>query len=140
MIVLMIHNIPEGIATFVTSMNDTTFGIKLAIAISFHNIPEGISIAIPIYYSTNSKKKAFLYTFIAGISELVGSFITYMFLYRYIDDMIMSLLFAVIGGLMINIAVSELFPSASQYGKIKNIIISIICTIIVMLFCHYILH
>ena len=139
MIVLILHNIPEGIATFITSMNDITFGITLALAISFHNIPEGISIAIPIYYSTNSKIKPFIYTFIAGISELLGAFITYKFLYKYMNNLILSSLFAIIAGLMIHISMSELLPSAKEYGSINRIMKAIICAIILMIMCHYLL-
>ena len=64
MLVIMMHNIPEGIATFITTTNNIKLGITLTIAIALHNIPEGISISIPIYYSTNSKLNAFLYTLI----------------------------------------------------------------------------
>ena len=39
MIALMIHNFPEGIATFMTSISDINLGISLAIAIMMHNIP-----------------------------------------------------------------------------------------------------
>jgi len=140
MIVLMLHNIPEGIATFITSMNDITFGITIALAISLHNIPEGISIAVPIYYSTNSKLKPFIYTFIAGISELFGAMLTYKFLYPYMNDLILSFLFAIIGGLMIHIAISELLPSANRYGSINKIIKEVIYAAILMLICHYLLH
>ena len=65
MIVLIFHNMPEGIATFLSSYQDLSLGIKLAIAIMLHNIPEGISIAVPIYYSTRNKKLAFRNAFIS---------------------------------------------------------------------------
>jgi len=55
MFVIMMHNIPEGIATFITTTNNINLGIMLTTAIALHNIPEGISISIPIYYSTNNK-------------------------------------------------------------------------------------
>ena len=84
-IALMIHNIPEGILTFSTTTANVSLGITLALSIMFHNIPEGISISIPIYYSTGNRFKAFLYTFISGISELLGALITYIFLYNYIN-------------------------------------------------------
>ena len=69
MIALMIHNIPEGILTFLTSTINIKLGIKLSIAIMMHNIPEGITIAIPLYYSTKSKFKAIKNTLISGLSE-----------------------------------------------------------------------
>ena len=55
MLVIMMHNIPEGIATYITTTQNINLGITLTIAIALHNIPEGISISIPIYYSTGSK-------------------------------------------------------------------------------------
>ncbi len=59
MLAIVLHNIPEGIVTFLSASTNQKLGLSLALAISFHNIPEGISIAIPIYFSTKNKKKAF---------------------------------------------------------------------------------
>mgnify|MGYP003303495180 CR=1 FL=1 len=56
MIAIILHNIPEGIVTFIVSNKNIILGISICVAIALHNIPEGISIAIPIYYSTKSKK------------------------------------------------------------------------------------
>lgn len=36
-----IHNFPEGIATFVSALNDPALGVSIAVAIAIHNIPEG---------------------------------------------------------------------------------------------------
>ena len=80
MLAIILHNIPEGIATFISTTKDTSLGISLATSIAFHNIPEGISISIPIYYSTKSKTKAILYTFISALSEQIGAILTYLFL------------------------------------------------------------
>lgn len=43
MIAIILHNIPEGIATFVASSSNTKLGISLAVAIAMHNIPEDCS-------------------------------------------------------------------------------------------------
>ena len=69
MLVLILHNLPEGIATFLSSYQDITLGLKLGFAITLHNIPEGIAIAVPIYFSTKSKFKALKATFISSIAE-----------------------------------------------------------------------
>ena len=108
MIGLILHNIPEGILTFITSTYDKKLGLSLAFAICMHNIPEGIMISIPIYYSTNSKLKAILYTFISSISEIFGSIITYLFLYNYINDIVIALLLSFVCGIMSYIAIFEL--------------------------------
>jgi len=133
MIAIIIHNIPEGIATFVSTTKDTSLGISLAIAIALHNIPEGISIGIPIYYSTNSKFKAFIYTFISALSEPFGAIITYLFLYPFITDTILGMLFSLIAGIMMQISICELIPGSKKY-QYKNIFnISFLIGILFML-------
>ena len=117
MIGLIIHNIPEGIITFFTASNNIKLGISMTIAIAMHNIPEGISIGIPTYYSTNSKIKSFIYTFVAAISEIFGAFITYLFLSNYINNIIMGILFSVIAGIMIYISLYELLLESINYKK-----------------------
>ena len=46
MIAIIIHNIPEGIATFIACNHDLRLGIPLAIAITLHNIPEGLAVGV----------------------------------------------------------------------------------------------
>lgn len=43
MIGITIHNIPEGIATFITTNENIKLGISITIAITMHNIPEDCS-------------------------------------------------------------------------------------------------
>ena len=116
---IMLHNIPEGIATYVLSTINLKLGIMLSIAIILHNIPEGICIAVPIYYSTNNKNKAFLYTFISGISEFIGAVLSMLILYKYINIEIISILFSLIAGIMIYIGYNELIDTAKKYNN-KN--------------------
>ena len=135
MFVIMMHNIPEGIATFITTTNNTKLGIILTIARALHNIPEGISISIPIYYSTNSKFKAFLYTFISGMSEPLGALISYLFLSRFVNDTILGVIYSIIAGMMINISINELYKEANIYSK-KNTIIYFILGSFIMILNH----
>lgn len=136
MIALMFHNFPEGIATYISGYQDTTLGITIAMAIALHNIPEGVSIAMPIYYSTGSRKKAFLYTFISGIAEPVGAIMSYLFLKPYINDFILSVVFALVAGIMIYISFAELIPEAKSYNHNLIYIFSIILGICVMPISH----
>lgn len=41
MIAIVIHNIPEGIVTYLATNSEVKLGISLGIAIAMHNIPEG---------------------------------------------------------------------------------------------------
>ncbi len=127
MLAIILHNIPEGIATYISCKNDFSLGLKLTIAIALHNIPEGISISIPIYYATRSKKKALLYTFISGFSEVVGAIISFLFLDGLENDLFMGFLYSMIAGIMISISIKELIPESLNYNlKSKTIIYFII--------------
>lgn len=117
MIAIILHNIPEGIVTFIVSNKNLMLGLSICIAIALHNIPEGISIAIPIYYSTKSKKKAILYTLLASLSEPIGAILTGLFLVNYVNDMVLGLLFAFIAGIMIQISSVKLLPTGNSYNR-----------------------
>lgn len=134
MLAIIIHNMPEGMATFMASNTNISLGISLTIAIALHNIPEGISIAVPIYYSTNSKLKAILYTFLSGLSEVFGAIITYLFLKPFINDYMMGILFSVIAGIMMHISIFELLPTSLNYKNKKLTKIFFILGIIFVLF------
>lgn len=117
MIGIILHNIPEGMATYMLSSINLKLGIILSIAIVMHNIPEGIGISIPIYCGTGNKKKAFIYTLISGISEPVGAIISMLFLYKFINITIMGVIYAVIAGIMVYIGYFELIKISKQYGE-----------------------
>ena len=134
MLAIVLHNIPEGIATFLSASANKSLGLSLALAISFHNIPEGISTAIPIYFATKNKKKAFLCTFISGFSEPVGSIIAYLVLAKYMNNFLMSILLSFIAGLMIHIATFELLKESISYKRYKRTYLFFIIGVFFMLF------
>ena len=129
---ILLHNFPEGIATFMAAYTDPTLGITLAIAISMHNIPEGISVALPIYYATNSKRRALFYTFISGIAEPIGALLAWLVLAPYITASMMGALFAMVAGIMLYIAFEELLPSSRQYGHDRLALWSLFAGVCVM--------
>ena len=136
MIAIIIHNIPEGIATYISSETNIKLGISITIAIAMHNIPEGISIAMPVYYATKNKKKAISLTFISGMSEPLGAILAYLFLKPIVNDTIMGGIFAIIAGIMAYISIVELLPNALQYKEKKKTIISFLIGILFMYVNH----
>ena len=114
---IAIHNFPEGLATFVGGLQDPALGLSIAVAVAIHNIPEGIAVSVPLYYATGSKKKAFFYSFLSGLSEPIGAMIGYFLLFRYFNDFVFGLLFAVVAGIMVFISLDELLPTAEKYGE-----------------------
>ncbi len=137
MLALILHNFPEGIATFMSSYKDMELGIKLAIAIAFHNIPEGISIAVPIYYATKSKKNALVKTFLSGIAEPIGALLAYIFLSKYITDSLISMILLLVGGIMITLAIEVIFPKAKKYNLNKYLYLGLIIGTVLILFNYF---
>lgn len=112
-----IHNFPEGLATFTAALNDPSLGIPIAVAIAIHNIPEGIAVAVPIFYATGSRMKAFKLSFLSGLSEPIGALVGYVLLYRFFNEAMFGLIFAGVAGIMVYISLDELLPSAREYGE-----------------------
>jgi len=137
MFALILHNFPEGIATFMSSYTNISLGIKLAIAIAFHNIPEGISIAVPIYYATGSKKEALLKTFLSGIAEPIGALIAYIFLSKYITNTLISLILILVGGIMITLAIEGILPKAKEYHLNSFLYFGFILGVILIMFNYF---
>ena len=133
MLAIIMHNIPEGIATFLSSSSNLSLGISLAIAIALHNIPEGISISVPVYSATGSKKRAFIYTLISALAEPLGGVIAYLFLAPIITDNIMGYTLAIIAGIMLHISLLKLLPAAIKYREKKKILAFFIIGILFMI-------
>ncbi|KAI8468657.1 MAG: zinc transporter ZIP [Monoraphidium minutum] len=114
-----LHNLPEGLATFVAALASPSAGAAIAFAIALHNIPEGIVVAMPIYYATGSKWKGFMWSLISGISEPIGGLIGYALLVSSGGGLASPLAFAVtfafVAGMMVYIAIRELLPTALRF-------------------------
>ena len=135
MIVIILHNIPEGIITYITSDINLKLGMSMTLAIALHNIPEGVAIALPIYYGSKSKFKALLYTLIASLSEPFGAIITYLFLGKLINLAIIGCVYSLVAGMMIEIAIFELL-SESLNKSYKVTFSGSLCGIFIFLLSH----
>jgi ZIP family zinc transporter len=129
---IAIHNFPEGLATFMSAIQDPTLGISIAVAIAIHNIPEGIAVSVPIFFATGDKKKAFKYSFLSGLSEPVGAILGFFILRAFISDALFGIVFAGVAGIMVYISLDELLPTAEKYGKHHYAIGGLIVGMIVM--------
>jgi zinc transporter ZupT len=114
-IAIGLHNLPEGLATFVASMNDPKVGAVLAIAIAMHNIPEGLCVALPMYYATQSKWKAFGYAVLSGMAEPFAALLGWAVLARTFSHTTFGVLFGMVAGMMVIISARELLPTAHRY-------------------------
>lgn len=116
-IAIALHNFPEGLATFLSALDDPSLGLSIAVAIAIHNIPEGIAVAVPIFYATGSRRRAFRLSFLSGLSEPMGAVIGYFLLLPFMSDAVFGVVFAAVAGIMVFISLDELLPAAERYGE-----------------------
>lgn len=129
---IAIHNFPEGLATFMAALVDPALGLSIAVAIAIHNISEGISVAVPIYFATGNKKKAFIYTFLSGLAEPIGGLVGYLVLRPFLSTQLMGVVFGVVAGIMVYISLDELLPASEKYGEHHVSMIGLIAGMAVM--------
>lgn len=131
-LVIGIHNFPEGIVTFLAALEDPNIGAAIAGAIAIHNIPEGIAVAIPVYYATCSRKKAFKWSLLSGLSEPVGALVGYAILRPFLTDTVVGVVFGALAGIMVFISLDELLPAAREWGRPHTAIWGVIVGMAVM--------
>jgi ZIP family zinc transporter len=124
-IALAIHNFPEGLSVFFSTLEDTRLGIALGIAIMLHNIPEGISVALPIFHTTGSRKKAFWIATFSGLVEPLGAICAYFILMPILSPALIGACMAATAGIMVFIALDELLPMAKQYDDQHTAIVGV---------------
>lgn len=114
-IVVAIHNLPEGLATFTLAAQDIMLSLGVIFAIAIHNIPEGMAISIPVYQATHSKRKAFLYSFLSGMAEPIGGVLGFLIIKTLFPNLCVGLLFALVAGIMTYISIDTLLPLSKDY-------------------------
>lgn len=114
---IAIHNIPEGMATFVTALADPVMAIPIAVAIAIHNIPEGIAVAVPLREATGSRWKAAGWATLSGLAEPLGAAVGYLMLRPVLGPETLGYAFAAIAGVMVFVGVDKLLPTALATGR-----------------------
>jgi len=136
---IAIHNLPEGLVTFLAALREPKLGVAIALAIALHNIPEGISVSVPIFYATGNRAKAFMLSFLSGLAEPLGAGIAYLVLRSslggpsgVIPPGVMGMLFGGVAGIMVYISLDELLPTSRAYGRGHDSILGLIAGMGVM--------
>jgi ZIP family zinc transporter len=94
----------------------------LAIAIAIHNIPEGLCVALPVYYATGSRRKAFGWAIMSGLSEPLAAVFGYILLANAVTSTTYGILFGIIAGMMVMISTRELLPTAHRYDPTDRVV------------------
>eukprot|EP00644_Phytophthora_capsici_P000932 jgi/Phyca11/19014/fgenesh1_pg.PHYCAscaffold_43_\ len=119
-----IHNLPEGIATYVGAIQNSSVGFSLAVGIGLHNIPEGIAVAAPIYFATGSRWRGIMWCAISAFAEPLGGVIAWLAIGDGMDPVSEGILFGIVCGIMVCICVKELIPTAYKFAKGKTHIVA----------------
>ncbi len=119
-LVLGLHNLPEGMATFFATYQEPTVGITLGIAIAIHNVPEGIAVAAPVYAATGSRRKGFWWATFSGLTEPVGGLIAAMLVSWVLPIQFFGIFYGLVAGMMVFLALDELLPGAWRYQTDKH--------------------
>jgi len=122
-IAIALHNFPEGLAGFLVITQSPSLGMVYILATAIHNIPEGLSVAVPIFYSTGLRGKAFMWGAGSGLAEPLGAVVCHIVLASAqdgqggINDLVYAIMFGLVAGIMIMIVMTELLPTAFRYDK-----------------------
>lgn len=119
---IAIHNFPEGLSTFVAALGDSRSGAVLALAIAIHNIPEGLCVAMPIYYATGNRWKAFGWAVFSGLTEPLAALLGWLVLANIFSEVSYAIMFGFTGGMMVMISVREILPTAHRYDDHDTVV------------------
>lgn len=122
-IALSVHNIPEGLATFVGGGSGS---MTVPFAIAVHNILEGAAIAIPCYQASRSVCQAFRATFIAGMAQPIGAGIGWLLIgvvgFEELPEFFYGAMYSATAGIMVCVSLMELIPEALAVASARLVI------------------
>ena len=137
-VAIALHNIPEGVAIFTSSLADRETGMLLSVAVMLHNIPIGVAIATPIYLATNNKLKAISIALLTGLISPLAALLCSVFMMPFLSDGIVEKLLPLVAGIMVYICVDELLPASRKQGfhhiSTYGVVVGMICVAVVLMF------
>ena len=129
LVVIGLHNVPEGIAIGAGGSYSFQLGVLLAIVIALHNIPEGMAIASPLLAGKISRLKVVFLTALSGAPTLLGG--TIGMLIGGISDTAVALSLSAAGGAMLYVVFGEIIPQSVVMTKNRTATIIALFGIIV---------
>lgn len=123
-LVVTIHNIPEGMAvgcvyaSAISAENQQLFAAAfvLALGIAVQNIPEGAVISMPLYASGAGKGKAFLSGALSGVVEPLGAISA--LLMAEVIGVLLPYFLSFAAGAMLFVVAEELIPGIKYKGRV----------------------
>jgi zinc transporter, ZIP family len=82
-------------------------------------MPEGLSVALPLYYATGNRTKAFLIGSLSGMTEIIAALLGWAVFASVFSDNLYGAVFGIVSGMMVLmmvlISIQEVLPMAHQY-------------------------
>ena len=150
---ISLHNFPEGMAVYLSTLNGWRLGVSIAVAIgyvvliwsycmlflftafSLHNFPEGMAVAAPLYAATKSRWIAVKWSLISGLCEPIGALTFGLVFKGFMDEFGVCCMLAGVSAVMLYICVKELIPSSYEFCGFWKMIASNLFGCIVLYFC-----
>lgn len=79
-------------------------------------------VALPVYYATGSRWKAFGWALLSGASEPFAALLGWAVLATSFSDTMYAVLFGIVSGMMVIISVKELLPTAHRYDPEDTVV------------------
>jgi ZIP family zinc transporter len=89
-------------------------------------------VAVPIYYATKNRKKAFLWSLLSGLAEPIGAVIGFFILSPFINPFLLNMALAFVAGIMVFISFDELLPLSLSHGEAHLAITSLFLGMLTM--------
>lgn len=116
MVLITLHNFPEGMAVYSVASNTGDISWSLVLAIAIHNVPEGIVIAAPLYFATGNRGKAILMASLSALAEPIGGLLGYEIFKAVFQGITIGVVFCFVSGIMIFLSLEQLLPEARKQG------------------------
>lgn len=129
-IAIILHNVIEGMSLYLVSKGDLLSGIMLCIGIGLHNIPMGLVLSSTLINSNYSKSKAIKLSALVSLSTFIGGLV--MFILGGVNELFEGVLLGLTLGMLIYIALFELFHQIYHMKDKKLPIIGISIGIIIL--------
>lgn len=133
-VAIALHNLPEGLAAGICfGTGNIKHALLIAGGIAIQNIPEGMVTIEPMLLCGFSKKKAFFYSALTGVIEIIGTILGYLLL--SIASIALPFMLAFAGGTMLYVINHDMARQgesnkASTYLYLLGFAIMLICDVI----------
>jgi ZIP family zinc transporter len=82
----------------------------------------GLCVALPIYYATGNRLKAFMWALLSGASEFIAALLGWAILANSFSESAYAVLFGLVAGMMVIISIRELLPTAHFYDPDDTVV------------------